>query len=263
MSNDKDFDVDTEKALELSIGTMRIEEREFLNLKRSTPMSDLEEFQEREKRYCRDLKMAINQSKRENEDFLRKKEVQTDSNRHFDTVFTPSLYALTSLSFEAFCVVILRGYSNRCGSCAIYRDKRYQSTTSLEENQDAIHDFCPHLICSEWTFVAKMRSISKVFWERFLKTRPGRHFSICLPKCKFCYWTSIYDCGSSKKNHDVPPRLKLEMIDPNDDDLFTPKCLCVSKSAEYNLRTWCKKIGLSESRVQVKNCFCGRKFQKI
>ena len=260
MQDDIQFDADTEKALALSMTSMRQDEKEFVSFKRTHDMTDLEEFQEREKRYCKDLELALAASKNEHEKAEAKKVVMRDSNLHFDNIFTPFINSY-SLSFEAFCIIILRGYSKRCGSCAIYRDKRYQSTKSSDEIQDAMHDFCPHLICSEWSFVAKMRSIGIVFWERFLKTRAGRHFVLTFPQCKYCYWTDLYDCGEGKKVHHVPPRLNLRMPLESRRDGFTPQCVCISKLAQKELREWCEKIGLSESRVVIKHCFCQRQFQ--
>ncbi len=258
MQNDQKFEAETQKALALSIEILPKEEKEILKFKKMRKMTDLEEFQEREKLYCNDLQRAIEISKKDSEFFSFNQKRKKESNDHFDTVFVPFI-STYSISFEAFCVIIMRGYSGRCGSCAIYRDKRYQSTANYEEQQDAMFDFCPHLVCSEWSFIAKMRSISIVFWERFLQTRVGKHFLFCLPQCKNCYWTDLYDCGEAKKIHYAPPRLKLTMqiCDKRKMQEYTPKCLCISKKAEQELKIWCKKIGISESRVCIKSCYCG------
>ena len=216
-------------------------------------MTDLEEFQEIDKKYCADLKRAITLSVEQHTIDTKKQ----DSVAHFENVFIPFINSF-SISFEAFCIIILRGYSRRCGSCVMYRDKRYQSTNSPEDTEDAMHDFCPHLVCSEWSFFAKMRSIGKVFWERFLKTRPGRYALFCFPQCKTCYWTDMYECGAATKRHCPTTDLKLTMrLDPQfNHNKFTTQCLCVSVAAREEIEDWCIKAGLSTERIIVRKCFC-------
>lgn len=235
------------------------------NLQISCGLSDLELFQLNEQQLIADTELAIRLSEQEAERRKPLLEVERVSNEHFDSVFIPSLREKTSLTFEQFCLVLVRGLTQRCGMCAVYRDRRFQSTDSVEEQQDPLFDFCPHLICSEWSFLAKLRLIGNVFWQRFLQTRVGRNLMICFPRCKYCYWTGLFDSGNSRKLHidtqeRVQPhrllRLPMSSEPSRRSEDFTPKCFCTSPAAEQVLREWCKKVGIAEKRVVVYRCQC-------
>lgn len=235
------------------------------NLQISCGLSDLELFQLHEQQLIADTELAIRLSEQEAERRKPLLEAERISNKHFEEVFIPSLRDKTSLTFEQFCVVLIRGMTQRCGACAVYRDRRFQSGGSADEQQDPLFDFCPHLICSEWSILGKLRLISNVFWQRFLQTRVGRNLMICFPRCKYCYWTSLFDVGHSRKVHiDTQKRnqpLRLLRLPMSSDqsrraDDFTPRCFCTSPAAEQVLRDWCKKAGIAEKSVVVYPCRC-------
>lgn len=235
------------------------------NLQIGCGLSDLELFQLTEQQFIADTELAIRLSEQEEERRKPLLEIERRSNEHFDQVFIPRLREKTSLTFEQFCLVLVRGLTQRCGTCAVYRDRRFQSTDRVDEQQDPLFDFCPHLICSEWSLLAKLRLIGNVFWQRFLETRVGSNVTICFPRCKYCYWTDLFDCGNSRKVHidtrkrDQPLRmLRLPMSSDTSrrEEDFTPKCFCTSPAAEEVLRIWCEKAGIAKERVVVYRCQC-------
>lgn len=221
--------------------------------------TELERFQEEDRLYCDDLQRAVSLSK---SSFDSEKRLR-DSAEHFDSQFIVSLREKTSLRFEQFCVVVVRGYSGRCGRCAVYRDertKRFQSTSSATEQEDPLFDFCPHLVCTEWSILPKLRSIGRVFWQRFLATRVGRAMQLCFPQCAFCEWTNMYDFGWARKKHGTClPRLPMFIPEESrhGGDDFTPRCACRSASARDVLTEWCRCAGLDATKtVIVLPCKC-------
>ena len=148
------------------------------------------------------------------------------------------------LSFEQFCVLLVRAYSRTCGQCAIYYDAR---TKDVDEKKDPLFDFCPHLVCTEWSFLPKMRSIGKLFWQRFLQTRVGKEVKFCFSPCYNCYWTNLFGVGASEKRHVCLQKIELST------------CLCFSNKMAQDLKNWCCKVFGDKNRVVIYKCKCHQK----
>lgn len=267
-------------------------EKELLRLQLDCGLSDLELFQIQDQQRIAEDQRVLRKSVEE----LEEKKRINDCTQHFDDVFLPSLSASTSLNFEQFCVMIMRGVSKTCGICATYRTKRYHETNSMSENkksyeEDPLFDFCPHLICTEWWILPKLRSISKVFWNRFIQSRAGRATRICFPRCFGCTWTNLYGFGSSQKVHETQFLSEYDRIrySAEDRSKFTIRlrlpfgdkfggmriadtsanCFCKSLDAAKYLQEWCKKANCDtfveegkdgerepKDRVQILRCNC-------
>lgn len=223
-------------------------------------LSDLDVMQLQDQQYKEDMRVALRASLDTVAEEGVRLEREVVASSHFDDVFLPNLTKSSSLTFEQLCCALVRGFSKRCGYCAVNRDQRFQSTHSAYEQQDPLYDFCPHLICSEWAFIFTMRSISKAFWKRFLATRVGQHVKFCFPRCYRCYWTTMY-VGHCKKVHDETKtmlsfanrRSLAGMTEWSSDT--EPDCLCRCNIAEGKIRQWCSYTGLDPHvRVCVYAC---------
>lgn len=112
---------------------------------------------------------------------------------HFDNVFLPSL----PMHFDQFCIFLMHGLSQFCGECALRTKTR--SALALQQ-ADPLGDYCPHLVCSEWSTTLKLRAISKTFWSRFSESSVGQSLRLYAPRCAQCHYANAYH-GASRKQH--------------------------------------------------------------
>lgn len=220
--------------------------------KMSNTLTELEKFQMEDQKFCQQLQNKRKETEIEKKNMSRYKEAET----HFDTVFINTLREKTSLTFEQFCVVISIVWIQPCNFC-IRKNTRIRATTGSSKS-DLISEYCNHLVCSEWQFLPFLRSISRVFWKRFLQTRIGKNVSLCFPQCGSCDPYGLMTKGVSLKRHDshIPRILNLAgnvLLKPN---AHTVNCLCRNDKAKDFIEKWCKQAGMGQSCVFVSTCWC-------
>ena len=183
-------------------------------------LSDLEIMQLQDAQYLATMEMTYQAS-------LETCKVENkirESEQHLDTVLE-NINIKSSLNTEQLFCIIVRGYTKPCGSCMVYRN--------FKDGTDPIKDYCPHLICSEWSLLPKLRSISKAFWKKFINSQVGKSLQLCLVP-PFAYqrrWTYLFT-GYSKKIHLVSGYLNYD-------------CPCLHcETLKSKMKTWLRRAGL-------------------
>lgn len=214
-------------------------------------LTELEKFQLEDQAFCQQLQKNRQRKELEEKKIARYKESET----HFDTVFINTLREKTSLTFEQFCIVISIAWIKPCNFC-LQRHTRIRATTGSTKS-DIASEYCNHLVCSEWQFLPFLRSISRVFWNRFLQTRMGQDISLCFPQCGACDPPGLMTMGVTLKQHNAHIQRIHKlcggqlMLTPN---AHTTNCLCRSDKAIEFITNWCKQTG--NFRVFVSTCWC-------
>jgi hypothetical protein len=140
-----------------------------------------------------------------------------------------------------------------CGECNKHMHPKFQgprySSTGPEMSWDPLISMCPHLVCSEWKIIFKMRAISKTFWKRFLNTRVGQSFRLCMPACD-CKWHHLHYTQTSKRH--ILLGMSKHMAAAS-----RYKCSCADPAVKERLEKWCTNANLDPAeRIINYPCEC-------
>jgi len=229
--------------------------------------NELHWFQWGEQKHCRALFEASNRSLDCQQSDFERQMLLTLAESHFEQTFLPSL----PMHFEQFCVFLVHGLSQFCGQCALQSrlggEERATANGRSTVCSDALAEFCPHLVCSEWSGLLRLRAISKTFWRRFKASGAGQALRLYAPVCAQCHFTNAY-CGASRKAHLRSmqllktlglPRLTLA----NGRRTEKQQCVCQLSCVDLLLERLCQVLDWNaRQRIVRGHCYCRRSLFK-